>query len=368
MWDFAKQKVYNVAAPAFDEDAQPGWWISPAAAATAEDEPLLFLAFPPLLARPSAPVSEVVDNSPEEDIPADADSALPPADQVPTSPPASLAAAVQAAMPPTVPQPVPSAHLGLRRNNREYQGVPPQRMADMLMAATLKTSDMDPNTYKKAMKLLDSAKWLEACAAKVASLVDNRVFEIIDRHVSKLVISSKWVFKKKKGLSEAVEKYKARVVAKGFMQEKYLGGLLLKFQIHSSRSISTPLPVACKLSQEDSPQTAAEKEQMTLIPYRSAIGSLMYLAVCTQPDIAAAVCSLSHFDANPGRAYWEGVQHVLRYVKGTSGEGLCFKKAVSTKFGGIAMLFTLPAQTLAALVHHSSFFRLGEPDKWELTC
>ena len=44
------------------------------------------------------------------------------------------------------------------------------------------------------------------------------------------------------------------------VQEKYLGEILLKFPIASSRSASTPLPPSCKVSQEDSPQTAAEKE------------------------------------------------------------------------------------------------------------
>ena len=73
---------------------------------------------------------------------------------------------------------------------------------------------------------------------------------------------------------------------------------------------------------------------MGSIPYRSAIGSLLYLAVCTRPDIAAAVSSLSRFNANPGRAHWEGVQHVLRYLQGTSGEGLCYRKGVSTQLWG----------------------------------
>ena len=85
------------------------------------------------------------------------------------------------------------------------------------------------------------------------------------------------------------------------VQEKYLGEFLLKFPVDSSRSASTPLPPSCKLSQEDSPQTAVEKEQMALIPYRSAIGSLMYLALCTGPDISTAICSLSRFNANLGR-------------------------------------------------------------------
>ena len=117
------------------------------------------------------------------------------------------------------------------------------------------------------------------------------------------------------------------------VQEKCLGEVLLKFLVDSSRSASTPLPPSCKLNQ-DSPQTAAEKEQMALIPYGSAIGSLMYIAVCTRPDISAAISSLSRFNANPRKAHWEGVQHMLRYPKGTSGEGLCYKKGVSTQLWG----------------------------------
>ena len=92
------------------------------------------------------------------------------------------------------------------------------------MAATLELSDADPKTVKQAMKLPDAAKklpdaakWVAACAAEVASLVENKVFKVVDHPVAKFVITSKWVFKKKKGVSGQVEKYKARLVARGFM-------------------------------------------------------------------------------------------------------------------------------------------------------
>ena len=100
--------------------------------------------------------------------------------------------------------------------------MPPTRMADMLMVATLEISASDPKTYKQAMKLPDSAKWKEACDAKVASLVENSVFQVVDRPASHHIITSKWVFKKKKGLSGAVEKYKARVVNRGLCKRRGL--------------------------------------------------------------------------------------------------------------------------------------------------
>ena len=73
---------------------------------------------------------------------------------------------------------------------------------------------------------------------------------------------------------------------------------------------------------------------MENIPYRSAIGSLMYLATCTRPDLAAAVSEHSKFSQNPGIAHWEGVKRVLRYVSGTVGDGLLYKRGAQIEVWG----------------------------------
>ena len=86
------------------------------------------------------------------------------------------------------------------------------------------------------------------------------------------------------------------------LQEKYQEEVLQRFPVENSRFASTLLPPGCKLSSLDSPETAADKAKMVVIPYRSAIRSLMYLATCTRPDIAAAVSTLSRYNANPGMA------------------------------------------------------------------
>ena len=65
---------------------------------------------------------------------------------------------------------------------------------------------------------------------------------------------------------------------------------------------------------------------MVNVPYKSAIGSLMYLATCTRPDLSASVSELSKFSQNPGMAHWEGVKRALRYVNGRVGEGLLYKR------------------------------------------
>ena len=60
------------------------------------------------------------------------------------------------------------------------------------------------------------------------------------------------------------------------------------------------------------------------MPYASAVGSLMYVMICTRPDIAQAVGVVSRFMVNLGREHWNGVKRILIYIKGASGEILCF--------------------------------------------
>ena len=49
----------------------------------------------------------------------------------------------------------------------------------------------------------------------------------------------------------------------------------------------------------------------------SAVGSLIYLATCTHPDIAYSVSLLARFSANPGQKHWQAVKHLFRYLKNT---------------------------------------------------
>ena len=55
---------------------------------------------------------------------------------------------------------------------------------------------------------------------EISSPAENSFFTIVGRPATKPVITSKWIFKKKRGLSGAVEKYKARIVAQGFLQQE----------------------------------------------------------------------------------------------------------------------------------------------------
>src|SRR5688572_33078851 len=56
---------------------------------------------------------------------------------------------------------------------------------------------------------------------------------------------------------------------------------------------------------------------MSTIPYMSAVGALMYLAIGTRPDIMFSVAKLTQYNNNPGPHHWQAVKHILRYIKGT---------------------------------------------------
>ena len=68
--------------------------------------------------------------------------------------------------------------------------------------------------------------------------------------------------------------------------------------------------------------------------YQSVVASLMYLSVCTRPDIAYAVGTLARYSSKPGKSHWASVKRVLRYLKGTTHHGIIFKGEESGKLVG----------------------------------
>ncbi|RDX69178.1 hypothetical protein CR513_51740, partial [Mucuna pruriens] len=90
------------------------------------------------------------------------------------------------------------------------------------------------------------------------------------------------------------------------------------------KSMNTSLATHFKLSYGHSPSNEDEKTNMSRVPYASIVGSLMYAMVCTRPDIAHVVGTISSFLSNPGREHWNAVKWILRYLHDTSDLRLFF--------------------------------------------
>lgn len=105
-------------------------------------------------------------------------------------------------------------------------------------------------------------------------------------------------------------------------QSVYAQKVLERFNMQDTNSVTIPADV----SLEKNAYLKRNEEHYTRAPYREAIGSLMYLAIGTRPDISLAVNKAARFMEKPTKHNWQEVKRILKYIKGTSDYGLFFKK------------------------------------------
>jgi hypothetical protein len=108
-------------------------------------------------------------------------------------------------------------------------------------------------------------------------------------------------------------------------KRKYVETILHRFNMHGSKPIKVPIHIGVKLSTDQCPKKKVEEEDMSHVPYASAVGSLMYAMVCTRPDIAHEVGVLSRYMSKPGKGHWTTIKRVFMYLHGTTSYGLCYQ-------------------------------------------
>jgi hypothetical protein len=101
-------------------------------------------------------------------------------------------------------------------------------------------------------------------------------------------------------------------------QEKYIEKVLHRFNMHDAKFVSTPIASYFKLSALQCPTSKDDIEYMLRVPYSSVVGSLMYIMVCSRPDLSHAMSLVSRYMANPGKEHLNDVQWIFRYLRGTS--------------------------------------------------
>jgi hypothetical protein len=79
--------------------------------------------------------------------------------------------------------------------------------------------------------------------------------------------------------------------------------------------------------------------------YMEVLGSLMYLACDTRPDLCQSVSMLARFMAQPTDRHWQAAKRVLRYLKGTSDRCLTY---VSTPKQGVPSIVAYADANFAA--------------------
>ncbi|KAH9647728.1 hypothetical protein KPL70_025300 [Citrus sinensis] len=310
--------------------------------------------------------------------------------------------------------------------------------------------DEEPSTFHEALNSSDIALWMTAMQEEIEALHKNKTWELVPLPRGRKAIGNKWVYKIKRDGNNQVERYRARLVVKGYAQKEgidfneifspvvrlttvrivlamcatfdlhleqldvktaflhgeleeeiymlqlegfaetgkenlvcklkkslyglkqapmcwtwdqqnkilgmqihrdrnnrkiwlsqknYLKKILRRFNMQDCKSIFTPLPVNFKLSSSMCPSNEAERNEMSRVPYASAVGSLMFAMICTRPDIAQAVGAISRYMANPGGEHWIAVKRILRYIRGTSDVALCYRGSEFTVRGYVDLDF-----------------------------
>lgn len=105
-------------------------------------------------------------------------------------------------------------------------------------------------------------------------------------------------------------------------QNGYIQEILNRFGLHDCKPVNTPLAVDAKLTKDTN---AAEVDE-GVFPYKELVGSLMYAALGTSPDIAHAVSVLGQFSSCFNKSHCTAAKRVLHYLKRTANYELVFRK------------------------------------------
>lgn len=199
---------------------------------------------------------------------------------------------------------------GLKQAGRQWF----KKLDTELKNIGFKASEADPCLYlleKRGVKVIiviyvDDLLIAYSCPRKLKEIQDllNTKFELKDLGKPKRLIGIDVTYK-----GDEIK----------LNQEKFIEDTLKKFKMEDCKATSTPIEPGLKLEK-------GGRYERNDLPYKNLIGTLMYLAVATRPDIMFAISYLSQFNDCYGEEHFKCAKRVLRYLKGTKSVGLIFKK------------------------------------------
>lgn len=207
---------------------------------------------------------------------------------------------------------------GLKQASRAWN----EKLNTVLLACGLQRSEADPCIYFSILG--------ESTLILAVYVDDILIFSSSITMEMRLVSQLKSNFKMK-DLGEVSSVLSVRVTRDAARktitldQQDYISKVIEKFGMKDCNPVVSPLEPGLKLSLEMCPTSDAEIANMKDVPYQEAIGSLMYAAQLTRPDISFALCLLSRFNKNPGKTHWQALKRVLRYLAGTNNRKLVYR-------------------------------------------
>jgi hypothetical protein len=206
---------------------------------------------------------------------------------------------------------------GLKQSGREWNS----ELNVQLSKRGYKRAQTDPCVYiqRKANGLILITVWVDDMLLFATSIQTMQIakrdimdtFEVTDLGEPKKLV----------GIEISRDRKNKRIT---ITQSKYIETILAKYGLQDASPVRTPLDTNIKLEPGESEPGNRSNN------YASLIGSLMYAAVATRPDIAFAVNRLASFTANPTMCHWTAAKRVLRYLKGTKDKGIMYSQPTDT--------------------------------------
>jgi len=103
-------------------------------------------------------------------------------------------------------------------------------------------------------------------------------------------------------------------------QANYVQQILERFGMAASKAVPTPITQGTRLVSMNVDEPAESEE------YQAIIGSVMYLMLCTRPDLTYSIQQLSQFCSEPSEIHLQTAKRVLRYMQGTATLGPKYTK------------------------------------------
>ncbi|EGD80810.1 hypothetical protein PTSG_11720 [Salpingoeca rosetta] len=106
-------------------------------------------------------------------------------------------------------------------------------------------------------------------------------------------------------------------------QTQAINDIVNDYNLAAAASVSTPMRVGIDAS-------SISEQPDRRLPFRNLVGSLLYLANRTRPDVSFACGLLCRYMDRYTTVHWQAAKHVVRYLKATSEHGLLFKRRSGT--------------------------------------
>ncbi|GJS49538.1 zinc finger, CCHC-type containing protein [Tanacetum coccineum] len=195
------------------------------------------------------------------------------------------------------------------------------------------TTKEEPCNYKEAST---DKKWIEAMEIELDSINKNNTWTLTTLPPDQKAIGLKWVFKTKRDADGKIIKYKARLVAKAYVQEQGIDFDEVFAPVARIETVRLILALAAyhgwqvhHLDVKSAFLHGDLKEEVYKLNWKSQI-----LTTYKTRSYVLAVGLLSRFMQDPKEIHLKAVKQVIRYIKGTKEHGIIYKKEGGCKITG----------------------------------